>query len=373
MNQHGWTYKKLEDTCNIDYGTRVVQKKDKGTTYYVYGGGGATFMVDMYNREDCFIISRFAMSPKCTRFVKGKFFLNDSGLSVSTNNASLSQRFLDKVLLANNDNIYLMGKGLAQRNLDMPSFKKLIIPIPPIEEQERIVGELDLISSIIEKKKAQLNEYDRLAQSIFYSMFGDPITNEKGWERDELQSIYKVTSSKRVLQTEWQNNGVPFYKVADIVSLINGNSINPSTFIKESTYDGLQKANLVPKAGDILVTSRGTLGLCYIIKENDKFYFQDGMITWLSQKEKKVFPEYIKAVFASNSFSESLLRSANSSTVAYISINQLSKRNIPVPPLALQQEFAEKVEAIERQKALVRASIVETETLFNSRMDYYFN
>ena len=150
--KEGWKYKRLDDVCSIDYGTRVVQKKDKGSKYYVYGGGGATFMVDDYNREDCFVVSRFAMSPKCTRFVKGRFFLNDSGLSVSTRTKDLTQRFVDKVLLANNDTIYSFGKGMAQRNLDMPSFRGLIIPIPPIAEQERIVAELDLLSGIIEKK-----------------------------------------------------------------------------------------------------------------------------------------------------------------------------------------------------------------------------
>ena len=72
--------------------------------------------------------------------------------------------------------------GIAQKNMSTEWLKKYIVPIPPLAEQERIVAELDLLSSIIEKKKAQLKELDQLAQSIFYDMFGDPITNEKGWE-----------------------------------------------------------------------------------------------------------------------------------------------------------------------------------------------
>ena len=66
---------KLGEVCDINYGTRVVQKKDGGSIYPVYGGGGATFRMDTYNREDCLVVARFAMSPKCTRIVKGKFFL----------------------------------------------------------------------------------------------------------------------------------------------------------------------------------------------------------------------------------------------------------------------------------------------------------
>lgn len=78
-----WFTDTIDSLCNVEYGTRVVQKKDGGSIYPVYGGGGATFAMDTYNREDRLTIARFAMSAQCTRFVKGKFFLNDSGLTLS--------------------------------------------------------------------------------------------------------------------------------------------------------------------------------------------------------------------------------------------------------------------------------------------------
>ena len=235
------------------------------------------------------------------------------------------------------------------------------------------MAELDCLNEMIALKQEQLKEFDKLAQSIFYDMFGDPISNEKGWEKNKLDELYKVTSSKRILQSEWQDNGVPFYKVADIVNLIDGKTVIPSTFIKESTYNELISLGLVPNSGDILITSRGTLGECYIVLEGDKFYFQDGMITWLSQKANNILPIYLKSVFGTKSFLDSLLHNANMSTVAYLSIGQLSKVLIPLPPLALQQQFAEKIQAIEAQKELVKQSIAETQHLFDSRMDYYFD
>ena len=204
-------------------------------------------------------------------------------------------------------------------------------------------------------------------------MFGDPITNEKGWEKIKLENLFKVTSSKRILQSEWQEVGIPFYKVADIVGLINAENISPSTFIKESTYKELLEQGLVPCSGDILITSRGTLGQCYIVSDTDNFYFQDGMITWLSQRKDNVLPIFIKCLFGTKSFLDSLLHTANMSTVAYLSISQLSKVRIPLPPLSFQQQFASRIEAIEHQKELIKQSIKEVETLFNSRMDYYFN
>src|SRR3989344_2245888 len=119
--KNNWQIKKLDEVCNIEYGIRVVRKRDGGSKYPVYGGGGETFALDEYNREDRMVIARFAMSEQCTRFIKGKFFLNDSGLTVSPKNTGeLSQEFLDLQMFTLNDDIYSLARGAAQKNLDVP-------------------------------------------------------------------------------------------------------------------------------------------------------------------------------------------------------------------------------------------------------------
>ena len=369
--KQGWEYKKLDSCAYIEYGTRVVQKKDGGTIYPVYGGGGETFRIDRFNREDCLIVARFAMSPLCVRYVKGKFFLNDSGLSVKADK-ELYQSYLNHHIKFLNDKIYNLGKGAAQRNLDIKSFKNLQIGVPPKSTQLSIVSELDKINELIRLKKEQLKDYDNLAQSIFYKMFGDPEENEKGWEVKKLSSLFKVSSSKRIMQEEWTKEGVPFFKVSDIVSLIKHGKVSPSTFISKLKFKKLEEAKMVPTVGDILITSRGTLGLCYIIKTDDKFYFQDGMVTWLSENTGDIIPIYITYVFSNNHFLEVLAGRANKSTVSYISIKQISKKEITVPPLPLQHLFAQRIEQIERQRSAVQKSITDLETLLASRMQYWF-
>ena len=247
-----------------------------------------------------------------------------------------------------------------------------IIPIPPKSTQLSIVSELDKINELIRLKKEQLKDYDNLAQSIFYEMFGDPVENEKGWEVKKLSSLFKVSSSKRIMQEEWTKEGVPFLKVSDIVSLIKHGKVSPSTFISKLKFKKLEEAKMVPTVGDILITSRGTLGLCYIIKTDDKFYFQDGMVTWLSENTGDIIPIYITYVFSNNHFLEVLAGRANKSTVSYISIKQISKKEITVPPLPLQHLFAQRIEQIERQKSAVQKSITDLETLLASRMQYWF-
>jgi type I restriction enzyme S subunit len=90
----------LDEVCNVEYGTRVVHERDGGSTYPVYGGGGAPFRVDEFNREGRFVVARFGMSEECTRFVPGKFFLNDSGLTVSPKSTALLPRFVDYQLMS---------------------------------------------------------------------------------------------------------------------------------------------------------------------------------------------------------------------------------------------------------------------------------
>ena len=299
--------------------------------------------------------------------------LNQHIFKTILDKSDIDKFYLKYCVISKLEEMAKKSHGVTMRHITKKDFDNTIIPYPSLSDQQRIVAELDCLNEMIALKQEQLKEFDKLAQSIFYDMFGDPISNEKGWDKNKLDELYKVTSSKRILQSEWQDNGVPFYKVADIVNLIDGKTVIPSTFIKESTYNELISLGLVPNSGDILITSRGTLGECYIVLKGDKFYFQDGMITWLSQKANNILPIYLKSVFGTKSFLDSLLHNANMSTVAYLSIGQLSKVLIPLPPLALQQQFAEKIQAIEAQKELVKKSIAETQQLLDSRMDYYFD
>ena len=162
--------KPLEVVCNVEYGTRVVQKRDGGKGYPVYGGGGATFEMDKFNREDRLVVARFGMSEESTRFVVGKFFLNDSGLTVSPKNSEMLQRFLDLQLLSLNDDIYAIGKGTAQKNLDVPVFRTLPLYVPESRaEQQRIVGILDEAFEGIATAKVNAERNLRNASAIFES------------------------------------------------------------------------------------------------------------------------------------------------------------------------------------------------------------
>lgn len=265
------------------------------------------------------------------------------------------------------------AKGVAQLNMSTEWLKEYKLFVPSLSEQQSIATELDSIQTMIDGYKAQLTDLDVLAQSIFLDTFGDPTLNEKGWGLKKLCEICEVTSSKRIYQSEQTKSGVPFYRISDFAQLIRNEAVFPELYISHEKYNELKSKNLVPCKNDILITSRGTLGLCYVIKENDCFYFQDGMITWLKNIKEDLSFTFLSYIFKTSFLKRQMQKVQNGSTVSYLSISMIKGLDIIIPPLLLQQQFAEKVESIERQKKLIRQQLTDAEQLMGERLHYYFN
>jgi len=151
---------KLSELAHIEYGTRITKKNDTGTKYDVYGGGDASFTTDRkYNREDRVVIGRFAISEICVRAVKGKFFLNDSGLTIKAKqDKGVIQEYLDYVMLYRMKEIYSFGRGVGQKNLNMDQFKDMEIPIPPEPIQEELIASFKLKEKEMEALNKEISK-----------------------------------------------------------------------------------------------------------------------------------------------------------------------------------------------------------------------
>ena len=218
------------------------------------------------------------------------------------------------------------------------------ISYPPLSEQERIVAELDCLSGIIEKKKQQLKELDNLAQSVFYEMFGDPVENDKGWETKKVIDVVKLQRGYDLpIQHRQSNAGIPVWGSNGIVGWHNEAKVDYGVITGRS----------------------GTLGTVY---SYDKPFFplNTTLFSVDTHGNDIVYLKYLLNIF-------DLKRFGTGTGVPTLNRNVFHSEPIISVPLALQQDFASKIEAIEKQKELIAQSIKETETLFNSRMDYYFN
>lgn len=363
---HGWEKKRLGDVCQINFGKRIVAKDTQSGPYYVYGGGGATFTTKDYNRENCMIVSRFAMSPECVRFVRGRFFLNDSGLSVDSITDSLTQEFVDKYLWANQPRIYNLGRGAAQKNLNTKSFSELTIPLPPVNIQLKIVSEIDKLNELIEIKRKQLKDLDTLSQSLFYETFGDPITNPQNFQLQGLVDVCDAISTGITYKPEMvSNNGTVVLRSSNVQEskFVLDDVVRIQMPLKESQY--VQK-------NDILMCSRNgsarLVGKVCLIPELVEKMSWGAFMTIIRSK----YYHYLFHYFRLHAFREQLNKT-KTSTVNQITIGMLKDIKLPVPPISLQNEFAEKVEVIEEQKRLIESTIADLETLLASRMGYWFN
>ena len=265
----------------------------------------------------------------------------------------------------NGETFKMQSKTTGLHNLNMKDYLNLSIPLPSLKEQERIVAELDLLSGIIEKQKQQLKELDTLAQSIFYSMFGDPITNDKGWEIKKLGEISEIGSGgtpSKSIKEYWENGTIPW-----IGSNMCQNIIINKTDGKYITEDGLKhsSAKILPLNSVLVALVGATIGkvgllktICCtnqniaFIKPTDKFnsYFLFYVIISLYPLFQDLGGDKFKMA------------------------NLTFIRNLPIilPPLDLQNRFAEKIEKIEKQKEAINKSIEETQKLFDYTMDKYF-
>ena len=264
------------------------------------------------------------------------------------------------------------GKGVTIKHLVKSTLVSIPVPVPPIMEQQRIVSELDLLNCIIDKKSAQLRDLDALSQSIFFEMFGDPSLNDKKWPIKSISDLFDVGSSKRVFESEWRDSGVPFYRAREIVRLSKGEPLEDPIFIEEALFAEYKQRYGVPKAGDIMVTGVGTLGICYLVKDSDRFYFKDGNTLWFKDKGL-CNTRFIKDLYSTDYIKEQIKANAHGATVGTYTIVNAKNTRVIVPPIDLQNEYVNKILKIDAQKELINESLEQTHHLLNSRMDYYFN
>lgn len=266
----------------------------------------------------------------------------------------------------NTDYLNSLGTGATFKEISKKVVEQIPIPVPPIAEQEKIVAELDCLSGIIEKKKQQLKELDNLAQSIFYEMFGDPVENDKGWEKKRLDEIGKVITGNTPStkdESNYSSADYCFVKPSDIAKDSISYISNTEFYVSEKAYINSRQ---LPK-GSVLTTCIGIIGKVGILQKDATCNQQINAIIPNKDIDAKFLAHVLFMI------RDVLTDVANAPIVPIINKKEFSSVSIPVPLLSLQQDFASKIESIEKQKELIAKSIKETETLFNSRMDYYFN
>lgn len=379
-----WEMVKLGDVCEINMGQSPTsdtynEKKDGIPFYQGNADFGQIHPVTIHycnkptkvaNKFDVLLSVRApigAINIATERCCIGR------GLCAITQNESISYyKYIYYVLKKKNSELKAKGTGSTFKAINKASLINLKIPLPPLNIQKQIADTLDKAQEIIDEHKKQLEELENLIKAIFYDMFGDPVTNERGWKIQKLDSLCtKITDGKHGDCENDENSGYYFVSAKDIVDgeikYDNSRQITVDDFLETNKRTQLM-------VGDIAVVNTGaTIGKTALVKMNEKVNFTTFQKSVaIIQVDKSILNNvYLQQYIIIDR--ENIYRSASGSAQKNWLLSQMRNYKIIVPSIDLQNKFATIVANIEEQKAIVRKSIEESQNLFNSLMSKYFD
>lgn len=362
--KHGWTYKPLGEVITVKsgYTPNASELSNEGDIPYFK----VAEMNLPRNEKYLYDTPQFVITPKST-FPKGSIVFPKNGAAIGTNkkrilvtpsvvdlntavaipNSEIESNFLYYIF--QKIDFRLITRRGTVPTLDLKELKNITIPVPSKDEQISICSLLDKMNRVIEAKKEQLKELDNLAQAIFYDMFGDPVTNEKGWETQILGDVCTLKAGKSIKASELSEtmnvNLFPCYGGNGVRGYIDRYSHNrPLPIIGRQ---GALCGNVNFAKAPFYATEHAVVVAPKTIMD----------VVWLF---------YVLKLMHLNQYAHGVAQPG-------LSVQDIEPLPLILPPLPLQQAFAEKVEAIERQKELINQSLREVQTLFDSRMDYWFS
>jgi len=263
--------------------------------------------------------------------------------------------------------ISTLARGASISNVYNSDLKKLKINLPSLPEQQKIASFLSAVDEKIQqltKKKELLEQYKKgVMQQLFSGelRFKDENGNSyPDWEEKRLGEIIDICSSKRVLQEDWKEEGVPFLRTREIINLSNNVGFRTPIFISETLFQELKLKYGVPKSGDVLVTGVGTIGKLYVVKESDKFYFKDGNVIWFKMNDT-LDSDFINQLFNSKFIRKQLTDNASITTVATFTIDGARKTKIIYPCIKEQQKVATYLSSIDIKIESIKNQITQTQ------------
>lgn len=385
----GWEYKKLGEVCEVVTGTtpktNIPEYWGKGH-YWVTPAelNDTTVYIDKTERQitdEALSKTKLRLLPVGTVLLSsrapiGKVAIANAemycnqGFKNCICSEAIYNKYLFYFLRLKKDYLNSLGRGATFKEISKSIVESIKIPLPPLSTQLAIVSELDKINELIRLKKEQLKDFDNLAQSLFYEMFGDPVENEKGWEVKKLNEIVSdnCSISYGIVQPgDGVENGVPVVRPVDMTkTFVSRKGLKNTTKEISDSYK-----RTILKGNEILMCVRGTTGLismatpelqgCNVTRGIAPIECGPTCDKWfvfyqiLNPAIQHHIAEYTRGI-------------------ALKQINMKDVRDIPLclPPLSLQRLFAQRIEQIEREKSDVQKSIQDLETLLASRMQYWF-
>lgn len=344
--RNSWSHIRLGDACDIINGRNQKAVEDPSGAFPIYGSGGIMGYANSYLcKGGSTIIGRKGTINR-PLYVDKDFWNVDTAFGLSPK-AGIAPRFL--FYLCKSINWLRYNKSTTLPSLVKSDLLQIPISVPGLEEQHRIVDELDLLSDIIRKKNAQLRDFDALAQSIFYEMFGDPNTNERGWKYKALGDACTLKAGKGIKASELSEE-----KAAGLYPCFGGNGIRG--YIAKKSHKGTYP----------IIGRQGALCGNVQLATGEFYATEHAVVSTPGEGLHAVFVYYALLAMNLNQYATGVAQPG-------LAVKTLLPLPLVIPPIELQEQFDERISRICAQKDLLQGSLNQISILFNSRMAYYFD
>ncbi len=283
----------------------------------------------------------------------------------------LSNSYLKWVLQSSQTQkqLYSRSTGSTVLGIKQSELRKVKIPLPPLNEQKRIAAILDKADAIRRKRKQAIALTEDLLRSAFLEMFGDPVTNPKGWKVKKLWEVTNKITDGVHSRPKYTEQGIPFISVKDITT--GELKFDDCKFISEEDHQKYIK-RCKPELGDILYTKVGaTYGRPALVSVTNEFSLYVS-VCLIKPRKELILPEFLKETLATPAVKLQADRSIKGIGVPDLHLNMIKEFVVPVPPIPQQKDFLNVAHKIRSSKKTLQSFLDESEDLFNSLLQRAF-
>ena len=378
----GWELVVLGDLCDIlDSKRKPITKRDrKPGEYPYYGATGIQDFVDGFLFDEPLVLigedgAKWGSGDNTAFAVDGKCWVNNHAHVLRPNRTILIDNWLIHFLVYSDLSSFV--SGLTVPKLNQGNLREIPIPLPSLPEQKRIVAILDEAFEAIAAARANAEQNRQNTRALFDSFLNAVYLggDADAWPLRRLGDVFDIGSSKRIHERDWSPSGVPFYGGKEIVKLAKYGHAVSNAYISEQMYQDFASKYDMPKAGDILITARGTIGVGYVVKRSDKFYYKDGNIISMRAKEA-ANPHYLLYAFRSNALADQL-GVLSGTTVTHLPLEKAKKLLLRMPEIGIQDAVVKRIMKFEaetqRLESLYQRKIAALDELKQSLLQQAFS
>ena len=363
-----WKKVSWEEVLTIKNGRSQKKVSDRNGKYPIYGSGGIMGYANDYLCDEGTTIIGRKGSINNPIYVDEKFWNVDTAFGLCPGE-KLDNKFL--YYFCTTYNFLKHNKATTLPSLTKADLLKITIPLPPLETQKKIAAILDEADKLRQLNRQLIEKYDALTQSLFLEMFGDPVMNPKGWEKIPGSNYYEVkgrVGRKGYKKTDLRSSG-PLVLGATHINQSGFIDLSKPVYLTEEKY--LESPEIMVVKRDLIFVQRGnTIGKIGLVHKDIGRATINPVVLILRPIESNPF--FLLHLLMNKSVNQRIIELNSGSAQPMITQKSMNEYKLIDVPLKLQDKFAERVQAIEQQKAQTQASLKKSEELFNSLLQRAF-